>query len=74
MKPIYLYFLDDVNISRVSDCKINFLSNHIRAITQGYENTKVTENLDLQKFAYNASLIISGDEEIQETAVKVDQI
>lgn len=63
-------FLDDVNISKVSYCKLNFLSNHIRAITQGYENTKVTENLDLQKFAYNASLIISGDEEIQETAVK----
>jgi|GEM_PF-2263452 len=63
-------FLDEVKISKVSDCKMNFLSNHIRAITEGYENTKVTENLDLQKFAYNASLIISGDEEIQENAVK----
>ncbi|MCC3870359.1 CHC2 zinc finger domain-containing protein [Terrisporobacter mayombei] len=63
-------FLDDVKISKVSDCKINSLSNHIHAITEEYENTKVTENLTLQKFAYNASLIISGDEEIQETAVK----
>ena len=63
-------FLDDVKISKVSNCKINFLSNHIRAIIEGYENTKVTENLALQKFAYNASLIISGDEEIQENAVK----
>lgn len=63
-------FLDDVKISKVSNCKINFLSNHIRAITEGYENVKVAKNLTLQKFAYNASLIISGDEEIQENAVK----
>ena len=63
-------FLDEVNISKVDNCKINFLSNHIRAIVEGYENTKVTENSTLQKFTYNASLIISGDEEIQETAIK----
>lgn len=63
-------FLDDMKISKVSNCKINFLSNNIPSITEGYENTKLTENLTLQKFAYNASLIISGDEEIQETAVK----
>lgn len=63
-------FLDDVKISKVSNCKINFLSNHIHSITEGYENTKLTENLTLQKFAHNASLIISGDEEIQETTVK----
>lgn len=63
-------FLDEVNISKVDNCKINFLSNHIRAIAEGYENTKVTENSTLQKFTYNASLIVSGDEEIQETAIK----
>lgn len=63
-------FLDEVNISKVDNCKINFLSNHIRAIAEGYENTKVTENSTLQKFTYNASLIMSGDEEIQETAIK----
>ncbi len=63
-------FLDEVNISKVNNCKISFLSNHICAITQGYENTKVTENSTLQKFTYNASLIISGDEEIQESSVK----
>ncbi len=63
-------FLDEVNISKVNNCKINFLSNHICAITQGYENAKVTENSTLHKLTYNASLIISGDEEIQETSVK----
>lgn len=63
-------FLDEVKISKVSNYKINSLSNHIRAITEGYENAKGTKNLTLQKFTYNASLIISGEEEIQETAVK----
>ena len=63
-------FLDDVKISKVSNCKINSLSNHIRAITEGYENSNITKNLTLQKFNYNASLIISGEEEIQETDIK----
>ena len=63
-------FLDEVNISKENNCKINFLANHICATTERYENTKVTENSTLHKFTYNASLIISGDEEIQETSVK----
>lgn len=63
-------FLDEVKLSKVSKHKINSLSNHIRAITEGYENAKGTKNLNLIKFTYNASLIISGEEEIQETAVK----
>lgn len=63
-------FLDEVKLSKVSKHKINSLSNHIRAITEGYENAKGTKNLNLIKFTYNASLIISGEEEMQETAVK----
>lgn len=63
-------FLDDVKVSKVSNCKINSLSNHIYAITEGYEYAKDTKNLTLNKYSYNASLIISGEEEMQETAVK----
>lgn len=63
-------FLDEVKISKFSNDKINALSNHICAITEGYENVEETKNLTIKKFAYNASLIISGEEEIQETAVK----
>ena len=63
-------FLDEVKVSRVSSDKINSLSNHMRAITEGYENVKGTKNLTLRKLTYKSSLIISGEEEIQETAVK----
>ena len=63
-------FLDEVKISKVSNCKINSLSNHIRAITEGYENSNSTKNLTIEKFNYNASLIISGEEEIQDTDIK----
>ncbi|MEG0051293.1 MAG: CHC2 zinc finger domain-containing protein [Terrisporobacter sp.] len=63
-------FLDEVKMSKVSKHKVNALSNHIRAITEGYENAKGTKNQQLIKYTYNASLIISGEEEMQETAVK----
>lgn len=63
-------FLDDVNISKVSNYKINSLSNHMHAIVEGYEHNKDDENCTSNKLAYNASLIISGEEEIQETSVK----
>lgn len=63
-------FLDEVKPSKSSKHKVDALSNHIRAITEGYENAKGTKNLELRKFTYNASLIISGEEEIEETAVK----
>lgn len=63
-------FLDEVKMSKVSKHKVNALSNHIRAITEGYENAKGTKNQTLIKYTYNASLIISGEEEMQETAVK----
>lgn len=63
-------FLDEVKISKVSKHKINSLSNHIRAITEGYHNSKGNKNLSLTTYTYNASLIISGEEEMQETAVK----
>lgn len=63
-------FLDEVKISKASKEKINSLSNHIRAITEGYENAKGMKNLTLKRLTYNASLIISGEEEMQESAVK----
>ena len=63
-------FLDEVKMSKVSKHKVNALSNHIRAITEGYENAKGTKSQQLIKYTYNASLILSGEEEMQETAVK----
>lgn len=54
-------FLDEVKISKLSNYEINSISNHIISITEGFQNNK---------FNYNSSLIISGEEEIQETSVK----
>ena len=62
-------FLDEVRISKVSDCKINSLSNHIYSITEGHEVIKDRNDLTLHKYIYNSSLIIAG-EEIKDIAVK----
>ena len=63
-------FLDDVRISKVSNCKINSLSNHILSITEGHEVIQDRNDFTLHKYSYNSSLIISGEEEIKDTAVK----
>lgn len=62
-------FLDEVRISKVSDCKINSLSNHICSITEGHEVIKDRSDLTLHKYNYNSSLIIAG-EEIKDIAIK----
>ena len=55
-------FLDEVKISKISNCKINSLENHILGITEGYENNMYSDNLTIHKFMYNASLIMCGEE------------
>lgn len=63
-------FLDEVNVSMLNNSEINSLLNHMCSITEGYENTIIAENSTLKKYKYNASLIICGQEEIEEDYVK----
>lgn len=62
-------FLDEVKISKMSNCKINSLENHILGITEGYENNMYSDDFTLHKFMYNASLIMCG-EEVNDLSVK----
>ena len=63
-------FIDEVKPSKSSIHKLNVLSNNIRAVTEGYTNFKGTKSQHLNVYEIKASLILTGEEEIEETAVK----
>ena len=62
-------FIDEMKPSKVGEFKTNIWSEHIRAITEGYENEKGRKDQTTVTYKYNASLILSGEEQIVETAV-----
>lgn len=62
-------FVDEMKPSKAGIYKTNGWSEHIRAITEGYENEKGRKDQSTITYKYNASLILSGEEQITETAV-----
>lgn len=62
-------FVDEMKPSKAGVYKTNGWSNHIRGITEGYEIEKGKKDQTLIKYKYNASLILSGEEQIIETAI-----
>ena len=62
-------FVDEMKPSKAGIYKTNGWSEHIRAITEGYENEKGRKDQSTIIYKYNASLILSGEEQITETAV-----
>ena len=62
-------FIDELKPSK-SPYKVNLLSNAIRSITEGYTSFKGTKTQNINTYEVNASLILTGEEEINETAVK----
>lgn len=62
-------FVDEMKPSKAGIYKSNGWSEHIRAITEGYENEKGRKDQTTITYKYNASLILSGEEQITETAI-----
>lgn len=62
-------FIDEMKPSKAGVYRVNGWSEHIRAITEGYENEKGKKDQSTISYKYRASLILSGEEQITETAV-----
>ena len=62
--------IDEVKPSKAPIHKMHVLSNLIRNITEDYVDYRGTKDQKVNSFRYNSSLIIAGEEGIEETAVK----
>lgn len=62
--------IDEVKPSKAPIHKMHVLSNLIRNITEDYVDYRGTKDQKVNSFKYNSSLIIAGEEGIEETAVK----
>ena len=61
--------IDEVKPSKNSQHKLHMLSNHIRNCTEGYKAEKGRKDLSSIEFTYLASMMLSGEELINENAV-----
>lgn len=62
--------IDEVKPSKAPINKMNILSNLIRNVTEDYVDYRGTKDQKVNVFKYHSSLIIAGEEGIDETAVK----
>lgn len=63
-------FVDELKPSKASLNKLNVISSFVRAVTEGYTAFKGNKNQTLNIYELRGTLILSGEEEIQETAIK----
>lgn len=61
--------IDELKPSKNSLHKLNMISNHIRNCTEGYKAQKGRKDLSTTEFNYLASMMLSGEELINENAV-----
>lgn len=62
--------IDEVKPSQAGEFKRQLLSNTIRSITGDSTVIKGTQNQGIKTYKYNSSLIIAGEEALDETALK----
>ena len=62
--------IDEVKPSQAGEFKRQLLSNTIRSITGDSTVVKGTQNQGIKTYKYNSSLIIAGEETLDETALK----
>lgn len=71
MNDTYLpVIIDEVKPSQAGESRKQILSNTIRNVTGGHEVIKGTKDQSFKKYKHNASLIIAGEEMLDETAAK----
>lgn len=71
MNDTYLTtIIDEVKPSQANEFKRQLLSNTIRSVTGDSTVIKGTQNQGIKTYKYNSSLIIAGEETLDETALK----
>lgn len=63
-------FVDELKPSKASSNKLNVISSFVRAVTEGYTAFKGNKNQTLNIYELRGTLMLSGEEEIEETAIK----